>query len=217
LDANGARKNEIHVEHSREFFHAPLMSKRDPRVDDYIAKSADFAKPVLKRIRKLVHAACPSVTETLKWSSPFYEHKGILLCTPAFKQHCRLVFWKGRLFLGGEGKQFGRITALADLPSDKILLDYIKKAVELNEAGTKAPVRAKPKAKRALVVPAEFLIALKRSKRAQAGFENCSPSCKREYVEWITEAKRAETRATRIKTAIEWLAEGKSRYWRYQS
>src|SRR5476651_719218 len=108
------------------------MSKKDPRVDAYIAKSADFAKPILIRIRKLVHAACPDVTETIKWSSPFYEHKGILITTPAFKSHCSLIFWKGRLLFkefpakDNPRNKFRRITSNADLPGDKILAGYIK-------------------------------------------------------------------------------------------
>jgi uncharacterized protein YdeI (YjbR/CyaY-like superfamily) len=193
------------------------MPKQDPRVDAYIAKSADFAKPILKRIRRLVHAACPDVTEAMKWNSPFYEHKGILIATPAFKQHCALIFWKGKLIFGNgnQRQKFRRITSPADLPGDKILTGYIKQAVELNEAGVKTP-RLKPKSKTKLVVPDYFLTALKKNKKALASFENFSPSCQREYVEWITEAKREETRASRIKTAIEWIAEGKPQNWKYR-
>lgn len=192
------------------------MPKKDPRIDAYIARAADFAKPVLIRIRKLVHAACPGVTETMKWSSPFYEHKGILLCTPAFKQHCRLIFWKGRLFLGKERKKFGRVTSLADLPGDKILTGYIKQAMALNEAGVKDTGRSKSTAKKKIAVPDYFLAALKKNKNAFAAFEKFSPSCQREYIEWIVEAKRDETRAKRLKTALEWIAKGKSRNWKYQ-
>jgi uncharacterized protein YdeI (YjbR/CyaY-like superfamily) len=198
------------------------MPNLDPRVDTYIAQAADFAKPVLTRIRKLVHAACPEVTETIKWSTPFYEHKGILLATPAFKRHCALVFWKGRLiFRGLPAKEnpkarLRRITSLADLPGDEILTGYIRKAVELNEAGIKPPARAKPKAKKEVAVPDYFVAALKKNQKALAVFEAFSPSCRREYVEWITEAKREETRTQRLKTAMEWIAKGKSRNWKYQ-
>lgn len=193
------------------------MSKHDPRVDAYIAQAADFAQPILSRIRKLVHAACPDVTETIKWSSPFYEHKGILVATSAFKAHCMLIFWKGKLIFdkNDQSKKLRRLTSLADLPSDKILSGYIKQAVELNEAGVKTP-RSKPKAKAKLVVPDYFLAVLKKNKKALATFENFSPSCQREYVEWITEAKREETRVKRIQTAMEWLAAGKSQNWKYQ-
>ena len=192
------------------------MPKKNPRIDAYIARSADFAKPILDRIRRLVHAACPDVQETIKWNLPFYEYKGILLATPAFKQHCALIFWKGRLFLGKDQKAtLRRLTTLSELPGDKILTGYIKKAAALNEAGIKA-ARPKPKAKKAVVVPDYFLAALKKSKKALAVFENFSPSHKREYVEWIAEAKREETRARRIQAALKLMTQGKSRNWKYE-
>lgn len=192
------------------------MPKRDARIDAYIAGAADFAKPILTRIRRLVHTVCPDVTETIKWNSPFYEHKGILLATLAFKKHCALIFWKGRLFFSRDQKtKLRRLTSISELPGDKILAGYIKKAIELNEAGIKTP-RPKPKAKKPVVVPDYFLAALKQNKKALAAFEDFSPSHKREYVEWIVEAKREETRAKRIKTAIEQMTKGKSRNWKYQ-
>ena len=193
------------------------MPKNDPRVDAYIAKAADFAKPILIRIRKLVHAACPDATETIKWNAPFYEHKGILVCTPAFKKHCALIFWKGKLIFGkgGQREKFRRLTSLADLPGDKILTGYIKQAGGLNEAGVKTP-RTKPKPKKKVAVPDYFLAALKKNKKALTTFENFSPSCKAEYVEWLAEAMREDTRAKRLQIAIQWLAAGKSRNWKYQ-
>jgi uncharacterized protein YdeI (YjbR/CyaY-like superfamily) len=192
------------------------MPKRNPRVDAYIAKSADFAKPILNRLRKLVHAECPDVTETLKWNSPFFEHEGILIAMPAFKKHCALIFWRGKLFLtNDQRKKFRRITSFADLPGDKILAGHIRKAVELNEAGVKVP-RPKPKSKKEVVVPDYFLAALKKNTKAMAAFEDFSPSHKREYVVWITEARREETRARRMQTAIEQMTKGKSRNWKYR-
>jgi uncharacterized protein YdeI (YjbR/CyaY-like superfamily) len=191
------------------------MSKKDPRIDAYIARSADFAKPLLNRIRKLVHAACPDVVETIKWSAPFYDHQGILLATPAFKRHCALVFWRGSLFLSKDQKtKLRRLTSISDLPGDQTLTGHVRKAVALNEAGVKTP-GPKPKAKKALVVPDDFLAALKKNKKALSAFGNFSPSHKREYVEWITEAKREETRAKRIKSAVQLMARGKPRYWKY--
>ena len=193
------------------------MSKHDPRVDAYIARSAYFARPILNRIRKLVHAACPAVTEAIKWGAPFYEHKGILVATPAFKQHCALIFWKGKLIFGkhDQRKKLSRITSTTDLPGDKILAGYLRKAIELNEAGVKAP-RPKPEKKPKLVVPDYFLAALEKSKKALGTFKKLSPSCQREYVEWITEAKWEETRVKRLRTAMAWLAAGKARNWKYQ-
>ncbi len=193
------------------------MPNKDPRVDAYITRAADFARPILNRIRKLVHAVCPNVEETIKWNSPFFTHHGILIATPAFKRHCALIFWKGGLFLSKDQKtELRRLTSISELPGDKILTSYIRKAVELNEAGIKDPPRSKPKAKKEIVVPDYFLAELNKNNRALAVFENFSPSHKREYVEWIVEAKREATRAKRIKTAIEQMTKGKSRNWKYQ-
>jgi hypothetical protein len=199
------------------------MPTQDPRVDAYIAKSAAFAKPILIHLRKLIHTACPQVEETMKWSVPAYQHKGILCMTPAFKQHCRLVFWKGALLFGkgksGESaaEHFGRITCLADLPVNKVLLGHLKEAVRLNESGAKLAVRAKPKAPKKLVIPGYLLAALRKNKKARATFENFSHTNRKEYVEWLTEAKGEDTRRRRLATALEWLAEGKSRNWKYQN
>jgi hypothetical protein len=196
------------------------MPKRDPRIDAYIAKAADFAKPILTHLRKLVHAADPDVAETMKWGMPFFEHKGLLCNMAAFKAHCSFGFWKGELILGrsqgGDGMgHFGRITSLADLPSDKVLASYIKKAIALNEAGVKKAVPPRSKVKKELVVPDYFTGALRKNKKALATFEGFSYSHKKEYVEWITEAKREETRANRIATALAWLSQGKARNWKY--
>ena len=198
------------------------MPKKDPRIDAYIARSADFAKPILNHIRRLVHTACPDAEETMKWNFPHFLHQGILCGLAAFKAHCTFGFWKGKLIFAGRSPaesahgQFGHITSLADLPGDKILLGYIRKAVELNEARIKNPARAKSKVKKAVVVPDYFLAALRKNKKALSAFENFSPSHKREYVEWIAVAKREETRTKRIQTAIAWLAKGKARHWKYQ-
>ncbi|HEY1789217.1 MAG TPA: YdeI/OmpD-associated family protein [Verrucomicrobiae bacterium] len=191
------------------------MPKKDPRIDDYIARAGDFAKPILTRVRKLVHVACPNVEETIKWKMPFYTYKGILTATPAFKKHCALIFWKRKLILGKERAKYGRLTSLADLPGDKILLSYLRKAVELNEAGTKVAVRRKSKAA-AAPVPEDIAAALAKNKKSLATFKTLSPSQRREYIEWITQAKRDETRARRMKTAIEWLSQGKSLNWQYR-
>jgi uncharacterized protein YdeI (YjbR/CyaY-like superfamily) len=209
------------VEKFPRAFYSKPMSKPDPRVDVYIAKSADFAKPILEHIRHLVHAACPEVTETIKWGMPHFVHHGNLCGMAAFKHHCAFHFWNRKLIFGNGPVredamgQFGRITSVADLPSDEILAGFLKKAVELNEAGIKKPARTKSKKK--LIAPDYFIAALKPNKKAHNTFENLSPSCQREYVEWITEAKREETRAKRLKTALQWLAAGKSRNWKYQS
>jgi len=201
------------------------MGKKDPRVDAYIAKSAEFARPVLNRLRKAVHAGCPGVEETLKWGFPHFMHKGILCSMASFKAHCAFGFWKGKL-LGeklqrvAKGKEpamgdFGRLTSVADLPGEKDLVRYVRAAVALNEEGVpRAPKRAARTARK-LEIPGYFVSALKKSKAALATFEGFSPSNQRVYVEWVTEAKGEQTRKRRLETALEWMAEGKVRNWRY--
>ena len=196
------------------------MPSNDPRIDAYIAKSPDFAKPVLTFLRELAHAGCPEVEETLKWRMPHFLHNGILFGMAAFKHHCVVHFWKGKLVLGNQARagvfgNLGRVKAISDLPGRKELLGYIKKAAELNKRGVKKPIIARPKKK--LVVPAYFIAALMKNKKAQTAFESFSYSHKKEYLDWITGAKREETREARIKTAMEWLAQGKPRNWKYMN
>jgi len=200
------------------------MSAKDPRVDEYVAQAAGFAQPILKHIRKLVHAACPNVHETMKWSIPHFDYKGTLCSMAAFKGHCALRFWKGALVLNSGRKSavaeesamahFGRLTSRADLPEDPVLIRYIKEAIRLNDSGIKAP--RKTREQTTLVVPDYFRSALIKNARARAKFEEFSPSHQREYVEWVGEAKREETRQRRLETAMAWLAEGKSRNWKYE-
>jgi uncharacterized protein YdeI (YjbR/CyaY-like superfamily) len=199
------------------------MATKDPRLDAYIEKSAAFAKPILKHLRKVVHAGCPEVVETLKWSMPHFDHKGIMCGMGAFKEHCAFGFWKADLILGpgttreksGMGS-FGCIRSLADLPNEKTLIGYVKKAAALNEAGVKVPRRAAPKKREPIPVPDYFTAALTKNAKAQKTFNSFSPSHRREYLEWITEAKREETRKQRMATSLKWLAEGKARNWKYQ-
>jgi uncharacterized protein YdeI (YjbR/CyaY-like superfamily) len=205
----------MRIEYSNELFHPAAVPNKDPRIDDYIARAAEFAGPILIRVRKLIHTACPEIEETIKWGAPFYTYKGILATTPAFKKHCAVIFWKGKLILGKDRVKYRRLTSLAELPNDKTLLSYIRKAMELNEAGVKTTTRRKTKA-REIPVPDDFVAALAKNKKSRATFETFSPSHRREYIEWITQAKRAETRARRIKTAIEWLSAGKSFNWKYR-
>lgn len=201
------------------------MGTTDPRVDAYIAKSADFARPILEHIRAVVHAACPEVEETIKWSFPHFDYKRAMMCRMAsFKEHCALGFWKGSLIVGEDGQsaekamgQFGRITSLKDLPSTKVLTSYVKKAMKLNDDGIVAPGRGKPKTTAAGIdLPDYFAAALGKNPRAQTAFEKFSPGKRKEYIVWITEAKSEQTRQRRMETAIEWIAEGKSRNWKYE-
>jgi uncharacterized protein YdeI (YjbR/CyaY-like superfamily) len=201
-----------------------VKPKKDSRVDAYISSAPDYAKPIFNHLRQLVHTACPDVEENMKWSRPSFLHQGILCGMSAFKHHCAFGFWLYELVLDMKDKgaaewdgmgQFGRITSLADLPNDKELLSLIKKAVALNDSGAKRPAALRPAKKQELIVPDYMTAALKMNKKALAAFEAFSYSHKKEYVEWITEAKREETRQKRIETMMTWLTEGKSRNWKY--
>lgn len=196
------------------------MGTRDPRVDAYIRKSAEFARPILERLREDVHACCPEVVETIKWSMPAFEYEGLLCGLAAFKKHCTFGFWKHALVVGDDPKaeeamgSFGRITSLADLPGRSVFRRYVRKAMRLNEQGVKAP-REKARPREPIPMHPELRRALARDAKAGATFKAFSPSHRREYLEWIAEAKQDETRARRIAQAVEWLAEGKHRNWKY--
>jgi len=197
------------------------MPKKDSRVDSYIQNAAAFAQPILRHLRQLVHTACPEAVETMKWTFPHFDYKGMLCSMAAFKAHCAFGFWKSDLVLGKPGQesamgQFGRITSLKDLPADAVLQRYVRKAVALNDAGIKNPRQARARNPVKLVVPADLRAALKQNQKARQTFEDFSPSHRKEYVEWITEAKREDTRARRLQTTLDWLAKGKPRNWKYQ-
>ena len=204
----------------------------NPKVDAYVAKVQPFAQPIVTHLRDLIHRGCPEVEETIKWSRPFFEYRGAILCNiSAFKQHCSFGFWGEEIgavlreakVLHDDGMgSLGRITSLKDLPSDKQMLSWIRQAAGFVASGHyTSPIAARRKvakpAQTALETPAEFTAVLKRNKKAAAVFAAFSPSCKREYVEWIADAKRPETREKRIATAVEWIAEGKQRNWKYQN
>ena len=203
------------------------MPGTDKRIDAYIAKSAPFAQPILHHLRHLGHKACPDVEETIKWGFPHFMYKGEILCNlAAFKQHCDLGFWKAsRLndpqgLLKGSDEEasagsFGRLNSLADLPSDEALIGFIHQVIALNESGVKEV--KKPSAPKAeLPMPADFDKLLRANLAAMDQYEKFSPSKKREYLEWFEEAKSDATREKRMQQALEWIAEGKSRNWKYQ-
>lgn len=194
------------------------MSKRDPRIDAYIEKSPDFAKPILKHFRDLVHEAVPDVEETVKWSSPHFDYRGVLAGMAAFKQHCNLILWKASMVIGGKGNREGgplrNIAKLSDLPSDKTIIRWLREAAKLNEEGVKIPRATRPK--RPVAVPAELTTALAKNKKAKSVFDEFPPSHRREYAEWIAGAKGADTRQRRVVNAVKWIAEGKGRNWKYE-
>jgi uncharacterized protein YdeI (YjbR/CyaY-like superfamily) len=198
------------------------MGIRDPRIDRYIANAAPFARPVLTELRDLVHETCPRVQETLKWGMPSFMHHGILCGMAAFQAHATFGFWKGKLIVDAKSNknyeamgQFGRITKMGDLPSKRVLAGYIRQAMKLNEEGVRVP-RAATTPKKPIAVPGDLRVALAKSAKAKKTFDDFTPSHRREYLEWITEAKRVETRKKRIAQTVEWLAAGRRRNWKYE-
>jgi uncharacterized protein YdeI (YjbR/CyaY-like superfamily) len=201
------------------------MEQYDPRVDAYIDRSAEFAKPILKHIRRLVHDASPLIVENIKWGMPFFECKGLVCQMAAFKQHCAFGFWKAsrlndpqHLLNKGEDAaagSFGRINSLSDLPDDNALKHFVLQAIKLNESGEKPALKKPTIPKPELQIPDYLAELLLQHPKAKNTFEKLSASHKREYVEWIVEAKTDATRQKRLDTTIEWLTEGKNRMWKY--
>ncbi len=196
------------------------MGTRDKRIDAYIARSAEFARPILKHLREVVHATCPDVVETLKWSHPSFEHEGLLCGMAAFKQHAVFGFWKHELIVGDDSKareamgSFGCLRTLADLPPKRTLAGYIRKAVRLNDEGVVAP-RRKTRPKRPVPMHPKLRAALARNRKARATFDAFPPGQQRDYLEWVAEARGEDTRQRRIAQAVLWMSQGKPRNWKY--
>jgi uncharacterized protein YdeI (YjbR/CyaY-like superfamily) len=199
------------------------MATKSADVDRYIRNAAPFAQPILDRIRKAYHKASPHIAETMKWGVPFFEYKGILGSMAAFKQHVGWGFWKAKLMNDAHGVLSRRedapamggskVTDVSELPNEKVLVEYIREAIRLNEEGVKSEPRAR-KATKPLEVPPELMTALRKNKSALATFKDFPSSHQREYAEWIAEAKQEATKQKRAATAVEWIAEGKSRNWK---
>ncbi|GAA4330412.1 hypothetical protein GCM10023149_35580 [Mucilaginibacter gynuensis] len=206
------------------------MEQYDNRIDVYIDKAADFAKPILTHLRKLVHLASPEIKETMKWSAPFFEYKGILCHMMAFKQHCGFGFWKADLLpdphgilqteAGESAGNLGKLTTLADLPEDDILIWYIREAIAAKDMSPAVKPAAATKKAAIKTIPTEapqyFADLLDKNPEAKAYFDKFSPSQRKEYITWFEDAKSDATRQKRLDTAIEWISEGKSRHWKYK-
>jgi uncharacterized protein YdeI (YjbR/CyaY-like superfamily) len=203
------------------------MGKKDKRIDAYIEKAQPFAKPILKKLRELVHKGNPDVEETIKWGMPSFDYKGPFCSFAAFKQHAVFGFWKYKLIKDPDGYlgeifnkggdamgNLGRMTNVKELPPDAAIVGFVRQAKKLNDDGVKLPAKPK-KPKKELVIPGYFTKAVSGNKKAKATFDNFSNTNKREYVEWITEAKTDDTLQKRLETAVEWMAEGKIRNWKY--
>ncbi len=205
---------------------SPLLRKpmtQDPRIDTYIERAAPFAQPILCQLREAVHAACPQVEESIRWSMPSFTYAGAILCQmAAFKHHASFGYWKHALVMGdgvardGMGS-YGKMASIKDIPPSERLQADIRRAMKLNEEGVKLPAAPKSAAQPAAEVPAELVAALNQNKAAKVTFDAFPPGCRREYIAWITEAKREETRAKRVAQTIEWLVDGKRRNWKYEN
>lgn len=203
-----------------------MKQDTDSRIDDYIEASASFAKPILTHLRKLIHEACPEVEEKIKWGFPHFDYKGVYLSMAAFKEHCAFTFWKASIMDDPHGLfrernekamgQFGKIRSLSDLPPDEFLLDYLLQAKRLNDEGKKPSRSPAGKEKPSLVVPDDLSQTLESHPQARANFESLPWSHRKEYIEWINEAKTPATREKRIHTTVEWVVEKKHRNWKYK-
>jgi uncharacterized protein YdeI (YjbR/CyaY-like superfamily) len=216
------------------------MTDAAKKIDAYITKAPEFAQPVLERFRKAAHRASPDIEETIKWGLPCFEYQGLVAGMGAYKQHVALNFWRGMLIpdpdklfaqVGNNEMAAIKVASVKAMPPQAVLVRYLKAAIKLNVAqaktrqaakktgGPKTTTKrsAKKKTTKRVTVPADFATALARKKKAQTTFDGFSYTYRKEYVEWITAAKRAETRKRHIKQAVEWLAEGKPRNWKYMN
>ena len=190
--------------------------KTDPRIDAFIAKSAPFAQPILTHLRALVHRALPEAEETIKWSMPHFTVNGKNVAgLGSFKAHAAFI-------IHGDGRQgeamgqYGKLASLADLPDEAALIAKLHDARDRLTSGAKQPkLKSPPREK--LQMPDEFAEALAQNPQASVTYDGFAASHQRDYLEWVTEAKRPETRSKRIAQAVEWLAEGKKRHWKYES
>jgi uncharacterized protein YdeI (YjbR/CyaY-like superfamily) len=209
------------IDNAPERVYACAMAATDPRIDAYIARQADFARPILEHLRRVIREAAPEAEETIKWGMPHFTVAGRILAGMAgFKAHATFGLWQAKEVLGETGVkreamgQFGRLSAISDLPDEEALKALIRQAADAAKAGP--PPRTKKPPKPEAPVPEELAAALAANAAAQATFDAFPPSCRREYAEWVAEAKRPETRAKRVAQAVEWMGQGKRRNWKYE-
>ncbi|MBX3659873.1 MAG: YdeI/OmpD-associated family protein [Ramlibacter sp.] len=202
------------------------VAQRSPKVDEYLANSAEFARPILEHLRKILHAHCPELVEEIKWGIPHFDYKGEMMCMfAAYKSHCSFTFWKQSIMTDARLKKnpdlpaakrfMGKLTSVSDLPPEAELVALLRQAMTLNEQGVKLSPR-KPAPLTEIEIPGYFAERLADNSNARAIFESKSDSFRKEYVVWITDAKTESTRNKRIEESLAWIAEGKSRFWKYQ-
>ena len=201
------------------------MSQFNPKFDEYYAKSADFAKPIMEYLRQIIHETCPDVEEVIKWGIPHFDYHGDMMCIfAAYKNHCSFSIWKAALMTNPKLKEnikpeqtmgnMDKIKSLSDLPDKETLIAYVKEAMALNENGIKI-VKPKSEKPKVIQVPDYFSEILEGAPLVKAIFESKSPSFRKDYLVWIIDAKTEASRQARIEQALEWIAEGKGRFWKY--
>lgn len=201
------------------------MAQLNSKVDEYIAKSEGFAKPILEYLRQIIHETCPDAAEDIKWGTPHYSYKGDHLCMIAgFKNHYSFSLYKAEFMKDKEiaesvkaGKKFGymdKLKSVSELPSKEVLVSFLKEAMTINENGIKKekPISDKPKV---IETPDYLTEALNANKQAKEVWESKSDSYRKDYLVWIIDAKTDATRQKRIEQSLEWIAEGKGRFWQY--
>lgn len=201
------------------------MSKNSD-IDNYIAGKAPFAQEILTHLRQIIHNAAPDITETIKWRQPCFEHNGLVCSVAAFKKHVTFSFFKGKLlndsnniFPTSDNNELTslKFSVLADIPQDDILTAFIQQAIALNADSNCKRKSTQRKDKDTLVMPNDLAAALASTPAAQSTFNNFSYSKQKDYIEWLTSAKRETTRVTRLATTVQWLSEGKARNWKYEN
>lgn len=190
----------------------------EARVDAYIAAQADFARPILTHVRALVHATCPNVTEAIKWGFPHFVYRTKNLASiAAFKGHAAVNLWYSDEEKPGAGMgHLGKLTSLADLPTDDKLRALLSKAATMIEAGAKPAHMTDRQPRDPLPIPQALTAAIAASPAAAAMWSAFPPGKIRDYCEWIGEAKTDATRDRRITQAVAWIAQGKGRNWKYE-
>ena len=185
---------------------------RNPKVDAYIDKQQDFAKPILKHVRKLAHEALPRAEEALKWGVPYFTVNGKnAVGMAAFKKHASVMVCSTETAGGGMGN-FGKLTDVSQLPGDEELIRQFRESAE----AVQSPETSQPKTKPVLAMPDDLASAIADTPSAQEVFDGFTDAQRRDYIEWVMSAKRQPTREKRVATAAEWIGEGKKRNWKYE-
>jgi len=185
---------------------------RNRDIDAYIERQQPFAQPILSHVRDLVHEALPEAEEVLKWGVPYFAVKGKnAVGMAAFTKHASVIVCSTETAGGGMGN-YGKLTCVEDLPAkDRLISDFRESAIAVQ-----SPKTSQPKPKPALDEPDDLAAAINNVAGAREVFDKFTDAQRRDYIEWITSAKREATREKRIATAAEWIGEGKRRNWKYE-